>query len=89
MQLSTYVAWSLLLPLSVTADNVPNLEQQPIQLPHEDDPFDHNFDTFVEDTLRELHIPGLSIAVVNNGKISSKVQPSQCCPLSGVPASLR
>lgn len=35
--------------------------------------FDNAFDDFVESTLRELHVPGLSVATVDNGRISSKV----------------
>lgn len=35
--------------------------------------FDYAFDRFVEDTLHDLHVPGLSIAVVDSGKIASKV----------------
>ena len=82
MHFITYVAWSLLTSVGVSADDTSDLEQQPIQPPCEDDVFDPSFDIFVEDTLRELHIPGLSIAVVDNGKIASKVAPPQCRPLS-------
>ena len=35
--------------------------------------FDQAFDTLVEKTLRQWHVPGLSIAVVDNGRIISKV----------------
>ena len=36
---------------------------------------DSDFDAFVETTLRQLHVPGLSIAIVDDGKIYSKVTP--------------
>lgn len=35
--------------------------------------FDSAFDAFVEDTLEDWHVPGLSIAVIDNGKVFSKV----------------
>ena len=48
--------------------------QQPIQITSEDEPlFDTTFDAFVEATLQKWHVPGLSIAVVDNGKTVSKV----------------
>jgi hypothetical protein len=82
MHFVTYVAWFLLTSVGVSADDIPDLEQKAIQPPCEDDAFDTSFDTFVEDTLRELHVPGLSIAIVDNCKIASKVSPPQCRSLS-------
>lgn len=74
MRLQTCVA---LLPLSlagVRADAASQLPQQPIILRSGlDEGFDSIFDDFVEKTLKEWHVPGLSIAVVDNGKIVSKV----------------
>lgn len=35
--------------------------------------FDHAFDEFVEQTLAAWHVPGLSIAVLEDGKTHSKV----------------
>lgn len=46
-------------------------QQQPIQTTS--DPFDPVFDDYVEDLLKECHVPGVSIAVVDNGRITSKV----------------
>jgi hypothetical protein len=44
-------------------------------------PFDSSFDGLVEKTLRQWHVPGLSIAVVDNGKIASKVACLILCSL--------
>ena len=50
-------------------------EQRPIQNINENkDPFDPLFDDYVEDLLKECHVPGVSIAVVDNGRIASKVR---------------
>ena len=49
-------------------------QQQRLQTTSQDKSlFDSAFDAFVQATLREWHVPGLSIAVVDNGKVSSKV----------------
>lgn len=37
--------------------------------------FDPSFDAIVESTLLKHHVPALSIAVVDNGRITSKVSP--------------
>ena len=66
-----------LLPLTlagVRAEDVPQSQQRPIILQdRHDEIFDSAFDDFVEKTLKEWHVPGLSIAVVDRGKISAKV----------------
>ena len=50
------------------------LSQLPIQITSEENtPFDSAFDAFVEATLLEWHVPGLSIAIVDDGKVFSKV----------------
>lgn len=61
--------------ISVHGDGWPALSQQPIQPGNElnEDPFDPSFDDYVEDLLKECHVPGISIAVVDNGRIFSKV----------------
>lgn len=67
-------AWFVLTLVGVSADTVLGLPQQPIQISSDEDViFDPAFDAFVENLLQELHVPGLSIAVVDNGKIASKV----------------
>ena len=59
--------------------------QQPVQITSEDKPaFDSSFDAFVKATLLEWHVPGLSIAVVDNGKTTSKVS---SCRLICTPSS--
>lgn len=50
-----------------------NHHQQLLESRPEDDVFNPSFDSFVESTLRDLHVPGLSIAVIEDGKIASKV----------------
>jgi hypothetical protein len=71
------VICALLILLSVVNVGKATLSgtlQQLIRPPSEDKPvFDSAFDAFVQATLREWHVPGLSIAVVDNGKIFSKV----------------
>ena len=57
------------------ADAWPASEQRPMQIINENkDPFDPLFDDYVEDLLKECHVPGVSIAVVDNGRIASKVR---------------
>ena len=64
----------LLLPfLEVVRAAEPRDSQQPIPHWNKDPLFNSAFDAFVEATLQEWHVPGLSIAVVDNGKIVSKV----------------
>ena len=43
----------------------------------------NDFDSFVEATLRSLHVPGLSIAVVDDGEVFSKVSLSGHLRLDG------
>lgn len=47
------------------------LQQQPIQAANFE--FDSAFDAFVENTLEDWHVPGLSIAIIDHGKVFSKV----------------
>lgn len=49
-----------------------------------DGPFDESFNAFVEDILDRLHVPGLSIAVVDDGIVYSKVTGSPL--LSTIPS---
>lgn len=49
------------------------LASQQQQMQTTSDPFDPVFDDYVEDLLKECHVPGVSIAVVDNGRITSKV----------------
>ena len=64
----------LLSSLSVGKVFLPESPQKPIAITSEGEPlFDDDFDVFVEATLHKRHVPGLSVAVVDNGKIISKV----------------
>ena len=48
--------------------------QQPLQVAAKGNtPFDPSFDALVEKTLTQWHVPGLSIAMVDHGRIASKV----------------
>lgn len=76
MHFMNHIAWALLTSAGTNADSPSGFEQQPLKPLGEDNVFGPSFDIFVEDTLRELHVPGLSIAVVDNGKITSKVSPT-------------
>ena len=50
------------------------LPQQPFVTANEHDRWlDSDFDAFVQSTIGRLHVPGLSIAIVDEGKIYSKV----------------
>ena len=69
----TLIACLLLTCSGVCASGRSLAAQKALSLTKDDTVFDPSFDVFVEDTLRELHIPGLSIAVVDGGKIVSKV----------------
>jgi CubicO group peptidase (beta-lactamase class C family) len=70
------VTASLLFTSAGFATNgLSNSRQQPVQQTTKDNAFDSSFDRFVEGVLRELHVPGISVAVVDNGKIASKVSP--------------
>ena len=71
MHFSNYAARVLLASVGLSAGT--KIEQQTILSPSEHDVFSPGFDSFVEDTLNQLHIPGLSIAVIDNGNIASKV----------------
>ena len=60
--------------VSASKASTAGLSQQRLQTTSEDKPpFDSDFNAFVEATLLEWHVPGLSIAVVDNGKTVSKV----------------
>lgn len=73
MRLEDCIGLLTLTLAGVSADDV-HSSQQPIILQSEQaEILDTAFDDFVEKTLKEWHVPGLSIAVVDNGKISSKV----------------
>ena len=72
------IVYAFLTYVGLSAQSISELEQQPIQPSSEDHVFDPSFDIFVEDLLRELHVPGLSVAVVDNGKIASKVTSALC-----------
>lgn len=73
MYFTLLIAWSLWASVAVGSVAETYVSQQPVQSFYEDRVFNPSFDSFVEETLRELHIPGLSIAVVDNGNIASKV----------------
>lgn len=74
MMYSSVCGIALLLPfLKVGKATISGQVQQPISLSNKEALFDSAFDAFVEATLQEWHVPGLSIAVVENGKIASKV----------------
>lgn len=75
MRLLIYVVCFLTTFVGVLSDSS---QQRPIQ--PTSDPFDPSFDEYVEDLLKECHVPGVSIAIVDNGRIASKV--SIPCPLS-------
>jgi hypothetical protein len=63
--------------LAVTV-GVNAFRQQPIGTTSDSkDTFDPSFDHWVEDLLKECHTPGVSIAVVEDGRITSKVSPHQ------------
>lgn len=73
---STANMWNalvFLILIAVGTASQPEQNQQPI---HADSkpksPFDADFDVFVELTLQVLHVPGLSIAVVDHGEVYSK-----------------
>ena len=76
------ILWPLVCASRAT---VLGLSQQPIQITSEENtPFDSAFDTFVEATLLEWRVPGLSIAIVDDGKVFSKVSSHRliCTPSS-------
>lgn len=63
-----------LLVSAVIADALDGSAQQPLVAPGENSAtFDADFDDFVERLLQYWHVPGLSIAVIDHGKIKSKV----------------
>ena len=70
--------------VGVHADTRLASQQQPIQITS--DSFDPSFDEYVEDLLKECHVPGVSVAVVDNGKVTSKVS---LPPRYANPSSLR
>ncbi len=74
MHLSIYVVCFLSTFVSVQANARLEPQQEPIQTTSEsNDPFTPFFDAYVEDLLKECHVPGVSIAVVDNDRITSKV----------------
>ena len=65
-----------LIPCFVALLCLSHAEQQNPQKPLTDSPsapFDFEFDTLVQDTLKHLHVPGLSIAVINGNQTYAKV----------------
>jgi hypothetical protein len=69
-----YIGCVLSTFLGVYADAWPASQQRLVQSVNENkDPFDPLFDGYVEDLLRQCHVPGVSIAVVDGGRITSKV----------------
>lgn len=73
MRVIIQVVFCLFTFVCLSVQRNPGLVQQPIRPSNEDDVFDPSFDTFVDDLLQELHVPGLSVAVVDDGTITSKV----------------
>ena len=65
----------LLLSLASVGRTIePSLPQQPLQAASDEEAFfDSSFDTWVEEALKIYHVPGLSLAVIDRGKIVSKV----------------
>lgn len=62
----------IVLPLIVADLTEP--QQQPLgAINHDGTVFDADFDRFVEEAILDWHVPGMSIAVVDNGRIESKV----------------
>lgn len=49
------------------------------------DLLEDGFAAYVESLLEEYHIPGLSIAVVNDGKVSAKVRQSLTVLMAALP----
>lgn len=69
-----HVAYAVLLISSLVGISKADLlgeQQQPLQTSKRE--FDSEFDAFVEETLREWHVPGLSVAVIDKDTIISKV----------------
>lgn len=62
-----------LLSLALASADLTAPQQQPLAFGQDDTVFDADFDRFVEEALQDWHVPGMSIAVVDNGKIESKV----------------
>jgi hypothetical protein len=77
-----------LLLLSLSGLGIATDRQQPLQAASKHDSwFDLDFDKLAESTLHQWHVPGLSIAVIDNGKISSKVAHSFVLPILLYPFS--
>lgn len=73
MRLALLDLWLFVLPATINAaDYVPYPQQKPIEADTKS-VFDADFDAFVDKTLHQWHIPGLSIAVIDHGEITSKV----------------
>lgn len=64
----------LTIVIGIYADGGLPSQQQPIQsLRQTINPFDPTFDSYVEDLLQKCHVPGMSIAIIDGGRITSKV----------------
>ena len=64
------------LPCFVALLALSHAEKQDSQKPLTDSPsapFDSDFDTLVQETLKHLHVPGLSIAVIDGNQTYAKV----------------
>ena len=60
--------------LTLCKISVSEVAQIPIQTAKDGHPsFDAALDEFIEATIKKLHVPGISIAIVDNGKVASKV----------------
>ena len=78
---------NLVLLLSLSSIGTADSRQKPLQVaPTYEAWLDPDFDNIVESTLRQWHVPGLSIAVIENGKITSKVAHSITTPHCAEPS---
>ena len=79
--------YTLVLLLSISSIGIATDRQQPLEAASAYSGwFNPDFDDLVESTLRQWHVPGLSIAVIDNGQISSKVAHSYVLPISSAPS---
>ena len=78
MRNASFAAYLLLLSCGVGA-----LADQNVLAPEStrEGPFDKAFDRFVEETLATLHVPGISIAVVDRERTYSKVYMNKTHPV--------
>lgn len=53
--------------------------QSPILDSESSSPLNAKFDSFVQETLADWHIPGLAIAVIDGNSTYSKARASECC----------